>query len=353
MKLMRMLFYNVTGESWLNKRGTMKLLSVLIVLLMLSGCAGMNLSEPERWVEGTTLYSTKMPSLVITVDPSFYYKDAPNQNSIVESNIEGLRSGISVEWFYFKTKFKKNRLNIKVENLNQSGRVYFVLPDFSDVETRYSLNSQTVDGVKMQTAIFSTTYPNGVHALVKAYAKLVGDTTRYQIFYFEKLEKSWTEKYPNYLTQKDRDELVAFSKRADDSFSLSKYAGSPPPSAKATDSNSHDKEILTSYVVTRLKNNNIEHELLAEFPELGRCYSLLPTSTKRDLSSIKDTLVDEISNGMNDTMSRKQEEAFKSSVVQGTILEFVDKHSDDFAMEYLPAKYKNECLDFKAVYSDM
>jgi hypothetical protein len=210
----------------------MRALLILMVLLCLSGCSAMNFNSAERWVTGTTVYSTKLPSLEISVDPSFYYVDAPEDNKVISSNNGRYRTGQNIEWFYFKDRLKQKSLNVKISNLDSNGRIYFILPDYSESETLYLSSSQDVGGMTLKTNILSIDY-HGTPCLLKAYGKLLGDTTKFQIFYLEKVSKSWLNKSSYFLSQQDHDKLNEFNNRADNAFSLTSYSGVTPPSQES------------------------------------------------------------------------------------------------------------------------
>ncbi|TKB07458.1 hypothetical protein [Desulforhopalus sp. IMCC35007] len=330
----------------------MRNLLLLICSIFLGGCAGMNLGEPERWATDQAFYSTKMPSVKLIInDNRLKLANQESGNRVIVSDSGNFRSGKEREWF--KYRGSGVGLNISIETVDR-GRIYLGKPDYLQKSwgVNFHSSSSTFNGKKYATAILCNK-ENGKTALFKAYGTTFGDDVRFQIFYAEVVSDTWLEKNPDFLTQKDQEEIHQFSKRADDSFSLAPYNGATPPNKVVSLSSEEENgELPTSYIKAKIKSSNLENDILKKHPELGRCYSLTPNDTKRSLSSLKHGVVQEITSGMDDVITSQEIKALRTSVSQGTMLQFIKLHSSNFNVDYLPVKYKKECLEFRRKYSD-
>lgn len=219
------------GQVDLYKEEKMSKLIVLSIVALLSGCAGMDFNSPERWVENNTMYSTKLPSIEVNVVPSLSFKKAVSTDSIAESSRGIMHTGKDTDWFYFVDNSQKKMLNIKIESLTAHSRWYVQTPDYSQDSSALLSNNETIGGIKFATGVLRDKY-QGVPVLIKAFGAVVGDTTRYQLFYMEQVSGDWLEKYTALLSKDDRDYIDTFNKRANESFSISSYSGIVSPTKR-------------------------------------------------------------------------------------------------------------------------
>ncbi len=244
----------------------------LLLLLLMSGCAGLNLGQPERWVEKNILFSTKLPSLEVTVAPSLSFKKEENTGGITDSSksTTGKVTGINIEWFYFVDTSNTKKLNFKFETLTTNTNWYMILPDYSQDPKTLISDSESFAGISFVTGISSDKY-SGTPVLVKSFGAVVGETTRYQLFYMEKVSDDWLKKNKNILSASDRDFLVAFNKRANESFSITPYSGILSPAKRV-----EQKAQSATYSVPPANNTSkelpenikkdIKQKCAAEFP---------------------------------------------------------------------------------------
>lgn len=204
---------------------------IIFVALLLSGCAGMSIGPPERWVENNTMYSTKLPSIEVKVMPSLIFKISEKTDGITESTRGNAHTGKDIDWFYFVNDSKKIRLNIKIETLTAHTRWYMEKPDYSQDSKSLLSNHETIGGIDFATGLLRDKY-HGAPVMIKAFGAVVGETTRYQLFYMEKVNDEWLQKYVALLSTDDHNFISEFNKRANESFSIISYSGLLPPSKR-------------------------------------------------------------------------------------------------------------------------
>lgn len=244
-----------------------KLLALLVVALM-PGCAGIHAFSPERWVENNTMYSTVLPSIEIEVEPSLSFDANEKKGEIVGSLDSINHTGKDIEVFSFVDRSKKKVLAIKIETLTARERWYMQQPDFSQSPLTLISGHETVGGIDFATGILRSQMGKKT-VLIKAFAKLVGETTNYGIFYMEEVSSDWLGKYVNLFSKEDHDFIDAFQKRADDSFSVASFSGLLPPN----------------------KRERQKSELLSKDPELPHDLAGLMTMRKKGLLSLPDYLL--------------------------------------------------------------
>jgi hypothetical protein len=155
----------------------------LLLFLSLSGCAGLNLGKPGRWVENNTLYSTNLPSIEVKVVPSLPFKNEKKTDKITDiSKSTGGASvtGKDIESFQFVDDSKQKALIIKLETLTNQTRWYMEVPDYSRDPSSLISTNEIIGGINYSTGILREKY-EGKPFLVKAYGAVVGETTRYQV----------------------------------------------------------------------------------------------------------------------------------------------------------------------------
>ena len=206
----------------------------LFLLLFLSflGCGGINFNQPERWVENNTLYSTKLPGIEIKVTPALLYKKGEKTDAIVKSTDSNNRNtGVDVDWYYFVSTGNE-RLNIKIQTLTAYRGWYVTPPDYGKEDKYFVSTTEHIGGISFLTGIGREKY-NGTPVLIKSFGAVVGETTRYELFYIEKVSADWLDKYSALFSTADRDVIAAFNKRANESFSVAPYSGILPPTKRA------------------------------------------------------------------------------------------------------------------------
>jgi len=200
----------------------MKKIIVLIFIFSLSGCAGM-LDPPLRWIDNdtNTFHSTKSPGISIKVDKSMIYYPTKSKSGMATTLDQGFTAGMTTEWFKFRDKSKQKGLNIQINTLGYTDRMYMLLPDYSKWKGVLFSSTEKVNNEMFATGIL------GVYdkytLLLKAYGRVIGDTIRYQIFYLEKVDSDWSKKNPDYLSREEQDFLSGFNERANASFSIKTY----------------------------------------------------------------------------------------------------------------------------------
>lgn len=204
---------------------------LLVVLVFLSGCAGTTLKSSERWVEINTLYSTNSPSIELKVSPYLNFEGSKEKAAIAESSENSLYyAGVDSEVYRFAGgKEKKSKaLYIQFDVLDSSSRHSIKKPDYVSSSTFFmSSDPKVVGGISFDTAILRKII--GGPMLVKAFGTVIGDKTKFQIMYMERVDSSWAEKLPDTLTNDDLEFVSEFSQRADESFSIAPYSGKPIP----------------------------------------------------------------------------------------------------------------------------
>ncbi len=208
----------------------MRTLLLLFVMFAISGCAGINFDKPERWVEEDTFYSTKLPSIQVEVKRDIRFQRKNEGSKFIASDRTGLNSNLETTNYYFSNEDVAlfAGLTIKIETLNDQYRVYMAIPNYANRRYAISSTEETLAGMRFQTGIYvidKKTYA----LLIKGYGRVFGDTTRFQIYYFERVGRDWLEKDPKWLTEEESDLLINFKRRAKTSFSINKYGGTPPP----------------------------------------------------------------------------------------------------------------------------
>lgn len=204
---------------------------LIFVTLLLSGCAGIDMGSPERWVESNTMYSTKLPSIEVKVRPSLIFKKSEKTDGITESTRGVAHTGKDIDWFYFVNDSNKIRLNIKIETLTAHTRWYMEKPDYGQDSKSLLSSHETIGGINFATGLLRDKY-HGTPVMIKAFGAVVGETTRYQLFYMEKVSDEWLQKYSALLSADDRNFMSEFNKRANESFSIIAYSGLLPPSKR-------------------------------------------------------------------------------------------------------------------------
>ncbi len=200
---------------------------IAVCLMMLSGCAGINWGKPDRWVIGNEVNSSMSPRLSIKVDESFEYSSDSKRGGFARgAEYPSLRSGQDTYWFNFVDNGNRRRLNIKIENLDSNGRLYFSDYNYAKWPGAIYTNDEKKEGINFETGIIVES-KNGLK-MVKAFGKAVDDHVRYSIYYIETLDESWRGKNTDILSGVDQDYLAAFNNRANQSFVVKKFSGQRP-----------------------------------------------------------------------------------------------------------------------------
>lgn len=199
--------------------------SVLLtgLLLVLSGCSGFNF-KTERWVEENTFYSSNLPGIKICVDEQLSYDGSEKNHERGVNWDETLDTTIETNYYYFSNQRQSIELTIALDAIKNS-RWYLEPPNYSQYSNLISTGNKTLAGAEFETAIFSI--KDGPYtSLIKAYGRRTGNATTIQIFYINNVEKEWLPP-PGSFTDQERKYLEDFSQRADKSFTVSKYSGTP------------------------------------------------------------------------------------------------------------------------------
>lgn len=204
---------------------------LLAVLVFLTGCAGTSFKSSERWVEINTLYSTNSPGIELHVSPFLNYDGSKEKGTIAQSSENSLyNAGVDSQLFRFVGGKGKNSkaLYVNFDVLGGSSRYFIKAPNYANRPSFFmSSDPKAVGGITFDTAILREIIRGPM--LVKAFGSTIGDKTRFQIMYMETVDSSWVEKIPDTLTHDDLAYISEFSKRADESFSISPYSGKPVP----------------------------------------------------------------------------------------------------------------------------
>ena len=203
-----------------------KLLMILCVI-SLSGCAGLNLDSPERWVLGNTFYSTKLPAIKVVVNDSFHHSGTINNGGLAVDTTGQSRAGKDTEKYRFIDNNK--RITINIQTLNNH-RWHMVPPDFSKSPNALMYDTEKMNGINLNTGVMTIKF-EGKTLLTKIYGRVAGESVRYKIYYGEFVGAEWQTKSKQMLTTTDRDFLLEFNERANNSFALYAYDGTPSPSS--------------------------------------------------------------------------------------------------------------------------
>jgi hypothetical protein len=212
----------------------MRSLPAILLLVFLNGCAGLNIDPPERWVEGNVLYSTKWPSAEIHVDPSLRYntsKNAVQMLQVIENNNTSWQDS---EEFSFADASEEKHLVISISSLHNDVRFYYIKSDFSKNKEAFTFGTEKIAGTTYNTGVLviGPDRNNKNAVMLKVYDAVVADATRYRFYYLEKVGAGWLRKKPQMFDTADRDFLVAFEQRANESFSITPYGRNVPPSKR-------------------------------------------------------------------------------------------------------------------------
>lgn len=340
----------------------MKKLVGLIFILSLSGCAGA-FAPPKRWVKDNIFHSTKTPRISIKVDKSMIYHPTEIENSLTTSAEYGFHAGMATEWFKFRDKSGQKALNIKIETLGYTNRIYMARPDYSEWKDVVISDTEKINNEIFATGILAVY--DKYTLLLKAYGRNIGDTIRYQIYYLEKVNSDWSKKNPKYLSKEDQNFLAEFNERASASFSIESYREQLSSELRSTQTphqDSQDKDSLfrlspsqtevgeksftKSFVVAEIKNSDFESGLINKYPELALCFSMTETGAIKMISSIKDQVVNDASRGLPEVLSAKEVSAIENSTYTGTFSRYIRKNIARFSTDYLPSLDKKRCKDF-------
>ncbi len=254
----------------------MKLLPVLITLLLLSGCAGVNFSSSERWIMDNTFYSTKLPAIQVIVSDEFQYSSTHKKGALTTDTTGQSKTGKDEEKYRFIGDNKRLTVNIQTINNN---RWYMVPPDYSKDEKALMYDTEKLNGIPVNTGI-SVQYYESLALLSKAFGGVAGDSVRYHIYYGEFIGSEWFKKSKQTLTTSDRDFLIEFNERANNSFSLTKYDGTTPPSKQAGTKKIADKsvetedasEVSSGFFLERIRSANLALGMIDEESRLVSCF---------------------------------------------------------------------------------
>lgn len=194
---------------------------LVLLALMLPGCAAMSLDPPNRWVNNNTLYSDKLPRLEIVVNKSLPFKNLKESDKLITSERGSSHTGKMTSEYFFKGN--DARLKIKITSLPQGANWYMIPSDYSKYKDNITSGSKKIHGMQFATGIMAVSR-KGQPGIVKIYGRVVGETTRYQIYYSERLTEEWENYDPSLFTESDRGILSAFNERADKSFIIRDYS---------------------------------------------------------------------------------------------------------------------------------
>lgn len=174
----------------------MKKIILTLVMITLTGCAGLNLEAPERWTSNNVFYSTKLPSIALTIqDPDMDFAGSYDDNKVVESMRGGSHTGKTTTNYNF-TGQQRQQLRIVIGEIH--GQNWSASkPDYNHRSWGLNFFNSSTEfvGKKFQTAILAKG-----QFLKKAYAAVYGDTVRLQIFYMEPVYGKWGNKNPDFLS---------------------------------------------------------------------------------------------------------------------------------------------------------
>lgn len=208
----------------------MRSLPAIFLLVFLNGCAGLNIDPPERWVEGNVLYSTKLPSVGIMVIPSLIYQQAEEDSKFKPSVTSPRITWEDSQGFFFLNKPDEKRLIVKFQSLHDNN-FHQIKADFSKNDKAFISASETISGINFATGVLVRSSPNKNKAILgKIFDTVVGQTIRFRIIYEEIVDGEWLRKRPQLLDTVDRDFLIAFEQRANESFSIIPYGRNVPSS---------------------------------------------------------------------------------------------------------------------------
>lgn len=210
----------------------LRIINVLFLVSIISGCAGLSLRQPERWVENNTLYSTKLPSTEVKVIPALIF-DKKESKGRLGASTDGHRhtpSGVVEEMFSFFDNSRRTRLSIIIENLTGQNW-YMAPPDYGSNPNVLVVSDETVGGVRFTTGIFKQSV-EGKPRLIKRFGTTVGESTRYTLVYSTAANEDLIKKSANMLSAADWDYIYTFNKLANESFSIGPYSGTLPPTQK-------------------------------------------------------------------------------------------------------------------------
>lgn len=206
----------------LRRGDVMKLFFSMLAIFFVTGCANMDLSSPQRWVEGNTFYSSKMPSVVIKVDENYLFQGKKKKDSLAESTDNRITEGRVVERSIFKDK--RNRVvMINVDTVTGSGRLYMVAPDFDKLGKVFLKEQKKIGGMTFDTALIYIDNKGKEPFLTKMYTKIFGETSRLIVSYSMKADKEWGELHVQALPDIKKKKLSAFDIEANNSFALSSF----------------------------------------------------------------------------------------------------------------------------------
>lgn len=188
--------------------------------ILLTGCAGVSF-ETKRFVENNAFHSSQFPSLTVYVTEKLKYVSDKSGGYEGANQLGNRNTSIESTTYHFQEPYhSKKRLNILIETLNDP-RWYMELPDYSEEEYLITTGKEVLGGVAFHTGIFVVPKENH-NLLIKVYGKTSGDRVRFQIFYIEQVKDEWL-KQPVMYTSKQREALIAFKRRAQESFAIGEY----------------------------------------------------------------------------------------------------------------------------------
>ncbi len=203
---------------------------LILFILILSSCAGIDF-YPKRWVADNTFYSTKLPDILVHVREDLRFQRSKVKNKLISGERGKRTTGKKIETFDFFNNDvipPKEVVRIIIETLTAHENWYMVATDYNTFSNSLSAREKILSGMRFATGVFVIDKV-GYALLISGHTRVVGDTTRLIINYWERVDKDWLEKNPDSMSKEDSEFLENFIERAESSFTISEYDGTSPP----------------------------------------------------------------------------------------------------------------------------
>jgi WD40 repeat protein len=217
------LFFTSKQEQTMNMQLSIKFLSFISVILLLSSCQGL---RAYKWIENNTLYSSKAPNIEIHVNKDLQ-EGTDNSITTMENDLIGeSHLWVKKDQYLFWDKDGNQQLMIEINNLNDD-RFFMTDLTFSSNPLFLTYGQVMIEDWSFDTGIYVRAMPQQSF-LVKIFGKNFGTQTRILLSYLEKIDDSWNT--PDLvLNTKQKKFLEEFEKRAGKSFTIHPYSGIKPP----------------------------------------------------------------------------------------------------------------------------
>ncbi len=195
----------------------MKPYIVLIVVLMLSGCAA-DLST-SKYVESNTFISERLPLVEIQVSEGFRLADSLGTKMDMRRDIGISSSSSKVKVFEARYSNENARALLFVSTVYTLERYcYFLGADFSRIPgTKIVVSEQVINGRRFDVATIQHVVSQVVF-LQKVYSALYGEQTRLVIQVMQQLDRPMFDNPP--YSEEAEKVLAKFNAFADSSFTI-------------------------------------------------------------------------------------------------------------------------------------